>query len=73
MFDVTGAGDTVIATFVSAVCAGAGLAEAALAANAGAGVTVGEIGTATVTRDELRMELERNVANGNLAAAIARS
>ncbi len=73
VFDVTGAGDTVIATFVSAVCAGAGLAEAALAANAGAGVTVGEIGTATVTRDELRMELERNVANGNLAAAIARS
>ena len=66
VYDVTGAGDTVIATFVSAICAGADLAEAAVLANAGAGHTVGEIGTATVTVDQLRKELERNIKNGNL-------
>jgi D-beta-D-heptose 7-phosphate kinase/D-beta-D-heptose 1-phosphate adenosyltransferase len=68
VYDVTGAGDTVIATFVSAVCAGAGLTEAAVLANAGAGHTVGEIGTAAVTVTQLRKELERNIKNGNLAA-----
>jgi len=69
VFDVTGAGDTVIATFVSAVSAGANLAEAAVMANAGAGCTVGEIGTATVTVEQLRDELDRNIRNGNLMAA----
>ena len=69
VFDVTGAGDTVIATFVAAVSAGADLAEAAVMANAGAGYTVGEIGTATVTVQQLRDELERNIKNGNLTAA----
>jgi rfaE bifunctional protein kinase chain/domain len=73
VFDVTGAGDTVIATFVSAVCAGADLVEAAIAANAGAGITVGEVGTATVTRTDLRVELERNIKNGNLATAVTQS
>jgi len=68
VFDVTGAGDTVIATFVSAVCAGATLAEAAVVANAGAGITVGEVGTATVTAPQLLEELERNIKNGNLVA-----
>jgi D-beta-D-heptose 7-phosphate kinase/D-beta-D-heptose 1-phosphate adenosyltransferase len=71
VYDVTGAGDTVIATFVSAVCAGADLVEAAVLANAGAGHTVGEIGTATVTVDQLRDELERNIKNGNLIAGSA--
>ncbi|MEW5995726.1 MAG: PfkB family carbohydrate kinase, partial [Candidatus Zixiibacteriota bacterium] len=71
VFDVTGAGDTVISSFVAAVCAGADFVEAAVVANAGAGITVGEIGTATVTRQELRQELERNLRNGNLAAATA--
>jgi D-beta-D-heptose 7-phosphate kinase/D-beta-D-heptose 1-phosphate adenosyltransferase len=69
VYDVTGAGDTVIATFVSAICAGATLVEAAIAANAGAGHTVAEIGTATVSVRQLREELNRNIVNGNLAAA----
>ncbi len=68
VFDVTGAGDTVIASFVSAVCAGANLGEAAVCANAGAGITVGEVGTATVTAADLQAELERNIKNGNLLA-----
>lgn len=64
VYDVTGAGDTVIATFVSAFCAGAKLAEAAVIANAGAGLTVREVGTATVTIDRLRAELELNFKSG---------
>ena len=66
VFDVTGAGDTVIATFVSAVCAGADLVEAALVSNAGAGLTVAEVGTASVTKAQLSKELMRNMKNGNL-------
>lgn len=66
VYDVTGAGDTVVASFVSAICAGADLAEAAIVANAGAGYVVGEIGTSTVTVQQLRKDLERNIRNGNL-------
>jgi D-beta-D-heptose 7-phosphate kinase/D-beta-D-heptose 1-phosphate adenosyltransferase len=66
VFDVTGAGDTVIATFVAAVCAGAGLVEGAIVANTGAGITVGEVGTAAVTVPQLKSELERNFRNGNI-------
>ena len=66
VYDVTGAGDTVIAVFVAATCAGADLVESAIVANAGAGLTVGEIGTATVTIDDLRQELEHNIKEGNL-------
>ncbi|MFH1374834.1 MAG: D-glycero-beta-D-manno-heptose-7-phosphate kinase [bacterium] len=68
VFDVTGAGDTVIGCFVSAVCAGADLVEASIVANVGAGITVAEVGTATVTLSNLKKELQRNVKNGNLAA-----
>ncbi|HXG66653.1 MAG TPA: D-glycero-beta-D-manno-heptose-7-phosphate kinase [Blastocatellia bacterium] len=53
VYDVTGAGDTVIATLTLALAAGATLAEAAILANHAAGVVVGKIGTATVTRAEL--------------------
>lgn len=73
VFDVTGAGDTVIASFVAAVCAGADLVEAAIVANAGAGITIGEVGTATVTVPQLKQELERNIKNGNLAATTTRA
>ncbi|MBU0984640.1 MAG: D-glycero-beta-D-manno-heptose-7-phosphate kinase [candidate division Zixibacteria bacterium] len=69
VFDVTGAGDTVIATFVSAIAAGADPVEAAVVANAGAGCTVAEVGTATVGVEQLRKELERNVKNGILTSA----
>jgi rfaE bifunctional protein kinase chain/domain len=51
--DVTGAGDTVIATFALAVGAGATFAEAARLANQAGGLVVMKRGTATVSRDEL--------------------
>jgi D-beta-D-heptose 7-phosphate kinase/D-beta-D-heptose 1-phosphate adenosyltransferase len=53
VFDVTGAGDTVVATCALALGAGASLEEAALLANHAAGIVVGKIGTATVTAAEL--------------------
>src|SRR5262249_14688211 len=49
VFDVTGAGDTVIATIGLARCAGASLPEAARLANLAAGVVVGKVGTATAS------------------------
>jgi len=54
VFDVQGAGDTTIATLVLALRAGATLLEAAVLANAAAGVVVRKIGTATATPDEVR-------------------
>ncbi len=53
VFDVSGAGDTVIATFTLAVAAGASPLEAAILSNHAAGIVVGKIGTATVTPAEL--------------------
>jgi len=53
VFDVTGAGDTVMATLALASVAGAGAQEAAALANAAAGVVVGKLGTAVVTPQEL--------------------
>lgn len=53
VFDVSGAGDTVIATFTLAIAAGASPLEAAIVANHAAGIVVGKIGTATVTQEEL--------------------
>lgn len=59
VFDVVGAGDTVVATL--ALCLGAGMAleQAARIANAAGGVVVGKHGTATLTRSELLEELSR--------------
>jgi len=53
VFDVSGAGDTVIATFTLAITAGASPLEAAVFANHAAGIVVGKVGTATVTPEEL--------------------
>jgi len=53
VYDVTGAGDTVIATLAAALAAGASTLEAASLANHAAGIVVGKIGTATATADEL--------------------
>lgn len=55
--DVTGAGDTVIATLALAIAAGAQPAEAAALANEAAGVSVSKFGAATVSADELRQRL----------------
>ncbi len=53
VFDVSGAGDTVIASFTLAIAAGASPVEAAMLSNHAAGVVVGKVGTATVTPEEL--------------------
>ncbi|MGE3312155.1 MAG: D-glycero-beta-D-manno-heptose-7-phosphate kinase [Limisphaerales bacterium] len=53
VFDVSGAGDTVIASFTLAIAAGASPFEAAVFSNHAAGVVVGKMGTATVTPAEL--------------------
>jgi D-beta-D-heptose 7-phosphate kinase/D-beta-D-heptose 1-phosphate adenosyltransferase len=53
VYDVTGAGDTVIATFTAAAAAGNDLLASARLANAAAGLVVGEIGTTRITRDML--------------------
>jgi rfaE bifunctional protein kinase chain/domain len=58
--DVTGAGDTVIATFTLALAAGASYAEAAKLANYAGGIVVMKMGTATVSNDELRHAIERD-------------
>ena len=57
VFDVTGAGDTVVAVLSLALAAGCGLAAAARLANFAAGVVVGKVGTAVCTPDELRAAL----------------
>ena len=57
VFDVTGAGDTVIGTLALALAAGIGLEQAARLANLAAGIVVGKVGTATVTVEELMAEL----------------
>jgi rfaE bifunctional protein kinase chain/domain len=53
VYDVSGAGDTVIATFTLAIAAGASPLEAAIISNHAAGLVIGKIGTATVAPDEL--------------------
>jgi D-beta-D-heptose 7-phosphate kinase/D-beta-D-heptose 1-phosphate adenosyltransferase len=53
VFDVSGAGDTVIATFTLAIASGASPQEAAILSNHAAGIVVGKIGTATVAPEEL--------------------
>lgn len=58
VFDVTGAGDTVIATLGLAMASGAALLEGAHLANEAAGIVVGKLGTATTTPDEILTALE---------------
>ena len=53
VYDVSGAGDTVIASFTLAIAAGASPLEAAIFSNHAAGVVVGKMGTATVTPQEI--------------------
>ncbi len=58
VYDVTGAGDTVVAVYTAALAAGAAFADAARLANHAAGLAVRELGTATVTADQLRAALQ---------------
>jgi rfaE bifunctional protein kinase chain/domain len=63
VFDVTGAGDTVIATLALARAAGATMEESAVLANHAAGIVVGKVGTATVSRSELVSDFEARNAH----------
>lgn len=58
VFDVTGAGDTVLSVLALAIAAGAQLADAAMLANTAAGVVVGKLGTASVSPQELLHALD---------------
>jgi rfaE bifunctional protein kinase chain/domain len=58
VFDVTGAGDTVLSVLSLAVAAGASLPEAAFLANVAAGVVVGKLGTASISPAELAAALD---------------
>ncbi|MFZ5877257.1 MAG: D-glycero-beta-D-manno-heptose-7-phosphate kinase [Nitrospirota bacterium] len=64
VFDVTGAGDTVIAALAAARSIGAPLADAARLANCAAGYVVGVVGTAAVTPDALNRQLDEYLAGG---------
>jgi D-beta-D-heptose 7-phosphate kinase/D-beta-D-heptose 1-phosphate adenosyltransferase len=59
VFDVSGAGDTVIASFTLAIAAGASPVEAAIFSNHAGGVVVGKLGTATVSPEELLASFRR--------------
>lgn len=59
VFDVTGAGDTVVATLGVAIAAGVDLSEAVVLANVAAGIVVAKLGTATASRQELQQALHR--------------
>lgn len=61
VYDVTGAGDTVVGTLSLALAAGAGMREAAFLANLAAGIVVGEFGTVPVTRKELLSGIPRRL------------
>ena len=66
VFDVTGAGDTVIAAFGTAVLCGVSMPEAARLANFAAGIVVGKSGTATVSLNELAVALDStNISSSN--------
>jgi D-beta-D-heptose 7-phosphate kinase/D-beta-D-heptose 1-phosphate adenosyltransferase len=57
VFDVTGAGDTVISALTLAMAAGAGTVDAARISNFAAGIVVGVVGTATVKPEELKQKI----------------
>jgi len=58
VFDVTGAGDTVISVLASSLAAGSDLPQAVALANLAAGIVVGKLGTATVSGPELRRAIQ---------------
>ena len=64
VFDVTGAGDTVIATLAGAIASGQDLASAAALANIAAGLVVRKIGVATVTPAEISISLHQRGQGG---------
>ncbi len=64
VYDVSGAGDTVIAVFTAALVAGAGFRQAAVISNVAGGLVVEKLGTAVVTREEIRARMEQSAPLG---------
>ena len=64
VFDVTGAGDTVISVLAASLAAGEGFAEATALANLAASLAVGKLGTAAISGPELRSALHQLQASG---------
>ena len=64
VYDVTGAGDTVIATLALAIAANADVTQASALANIAAGIVVGKLGTSTVSEAELSAELTSGQESG---------
>jgi D-beta-D-heptose 7-phosphate kinase/D-beta-D-heptose 1-phosphate adenosyltransferase len=64
VYDVTGAGDTVIAVTAAGLAAGLPVRRAAALANLASGLVVGKLGVASVTPEELRLELHRRGTGG---------
>ncbi len=80
VYDVTGAGDTVVAVLAAALAAGEAMHEAVALSNLGAGVVVGKVGTATVSPAELAAAMEQHlpirtgaVTEDDLVALVARA
>jgi len=72
VFDVSGAGDTVVATLAVALAAGADLEAAAQLANAAGGVVVGKVGTAAASRDDLAAALLAAEAQASESKVVSR-
>lgn len=78
VYDVTGAGDTVISTFASALAAGQNMQQATHLANIAAGVVVGKLGTASATVHELQcamkalLNVEKGIMNEDSLASVVR-
>lgn len=64
VFDVTGAGDTVVSALAATLAAGGSLEQATVLANLAAGLAVGKLGTAAISGPELRRALHREDGNG---------
>ena len=60
IYDVSGAGDTVVGVFTTSLVSGATMCEAAVLSNMAAGIVVGKVGTAVATKEELLDVIKRN-------------
>ncbi len=69
VYDVSGAGDTVIASLGLALAAGATMREAAMISNLAAGIVVGKLGTATVNPDEIEKAVEEGSLNFKVSSS----
>ena len=59
VYDVTGAGDTVVSTLALAVSVGASIQQASIMANYAAGAVVGQLGTTSITKTQLKKAIHK--------------